>query len=821
MPEIIQVTSRKFFNQLTNGEDFTLNTSDFATHLLGSIGEKQKADITFTISWKSSSSPYNQFVVDFSTNTITRQSGSFIDDGFKIGDLFDAANNDPAIVNYLAIDGGTITFIDDTTIIYSGGTEIATYTTFGYMNINGRTALTGIKLFYGICENSLPATFLSKFDNSSQGFYASGLTTSPTAATKLGLPNSWVFNDVVEVYKVSSTTYTQTFRFTHVFTVTPFFLDGEQNNIEDIIDPSYFAQNESLKYVFRADINTVLSNPNTIHSFTDDLLLGEVAYYNENFNGFLNDFSTSQLQFSSGASLSDGVLIQDETEVYFTLESSSGIFSDTNTQVVVGFFYLAPQSEYSNTVATNGQENFIFYSKLVTADASPTPVDEGIMTDISAQFIDANTIDITFFIEFTATQKARLTTGGKYCIFVITEDHTKTAVLSNKVNLIVEVNNFDLYTDVPSLMTFERKSLQWIHPLDPFVSSGFTSLRMWNEDAFITRAVARLYYSTYSGANITDITGRLIGYNTADERWFELDSYSFDLSSVQTISGVQQMAINTPRAFLLPTGDPYLNAQINMGTALLNNYQDYEIYIPWKVRYEDFIANPNVPSDFFDSAETNNNQNYKASNYKLSPDWVVGVVYDITINNGVAGVDTLYRWHFATNSLHDYDEDGNAPAEWSCVINLYRESNNALISTGSTGLILEDENTIIEAVFTPVSGAGYLLNPWAALRMEVLNSGYLSIFELSSVTGRDYLANSPLIPLDTYVKTVIVQGATEVKVYGRIDASKIDPSQTYKISARLGGIQYGGPGTETILLTEAGDTSISEGGKIMLTEEPI
>ena len=70
MGQVIQVTSRKFFNQLTNGETFSSNTGDFATHLLGSIGERVKCDITFIVSWNSKANPFNVFNVDNTTNTI-------------------------------------------------------------------------------------------------------------------------------------------------------------------------------------------------------------------------------------------------------------------------------------------------------------------------------------------------------------------------------------------------------------------------------------------------------------------------------------------------------------------------------------------------------------------------------------------------------------------------------------------------------------------------------------------------------------------------------------------------------------------------------
>lgn len=827
MGQVIQVTSRKFFNQLTNDENFSSNTGDFATHLLGSIGERVKCDITFNVSWNSLSNPFNIFTtanLGGGVFSVTRASGSFIDDGMRIGDTVTAIDDNTAGT---IVSGGTIVFLDELvmnisgTYVWGGG-----YGNFAYMNIHGTTVLTAIKLFYGIVENSQPAEFVSMLDNTSMGFYASSLSAAPTTATPLSQPRSWFFDDVVTVTKVSSTTYTQTFRLTHEFVITPFFLDGEQNNIKNIIDPTYFQQNESLKYVFRSDLNTANSNPNTVHSFTDDLLLGEVAYYNENFNGFTNNFSTSNLGYVNASSLlsADGLLITQKTNVTFKLQTSAANFVDNTTALIVSVFYLCPQSEYSNTIATDGPENFMFYQKRVVCDStSPTPVANGDITNLTATFISTSQIDIEFDFELTATEQLRLTASGEFCISVIVETAGLSAVNSDKVNLIVDVNNFDLYTDVYQLMSFSRKSQLWIHPQNPFASSGFSSIRTWNEDAIMSKGICSLNYIQYPNANITSITGRMIGYNSADERWFELDSYSFDLSGVQTINGVQQISINTPRGFQLETGDPYLNAIIEMGNSLPNSFQEYNVYIPWKIRYEDFFANSNVPSDFFDSTQPNNNQNFKSSNYYLSPDWDVRIVYDITINNGTVGVDTLYRYHFAANDVHDYELDGNVTPDWSCIINLYRESNNQLISTGSTGLILQNENTKFEAVFTPATGAGYLLFPWACLRMETLNAGQNAIFELSSIASRNQLLNNFLIPESGFTAAKITQSAPNVTLTGIIDFTQLNPSTNYKLSARLGGSQYGGPGSDTVLTDEGGPSRprITEQGLIKLTEQPI
>ena len=86
---LLTVQSRKFFSQIKNGEDFSLLTGDFATHLKGNIMEKMRLVMQVDISWQSQATASNVFelVGAAGDNQITRASGSFIDDGFAVGDL--------------------------------------------------------------------------------------------------------------------------------------------------------------------------------------------------------------------------------------------------------------------------------------------------------------------------------------------------------------------------------------------------------------------------------------------------------------------------------------------------------------------------------------------------------------------------------------------------------------------------------------------------------------------------------------------------------------------------------------------------------------
>ena len=81
---MVTITSRKYFNQFNNGLNFDQNLTDFTIFLLGFIGQKMKRVTQIEIFWRSQSSSTNIFSV--LQNTITREEGSWIEDGFVIGD---------------------------------------------------------------------------------------------------------------------------------------------------------------------------------------------------------------------------------------------------------------------------------------------------------------------------------------------------------------------------------------------------------------------------------------------------------------------------------------------------------------------------------------------------------------------------------------------------------------------------------------------------------------------------------------------------------------------------------------------------------------
>ena len=107
------VTLREFRYEIKNGSSFTDNPTDFSSNLIGSTQERVQATTRVRVIWTARANAGDIFTIN--ANTLTRQSGSFIDDGFTIGDTIDILEQ-----NVFKATGVVITTIPDTVIVFTG-----------------------------------------------------------------------------------------------------------------------------------------------------------------------------------------------------------------------------------------------------------------------------------------------------------------------------------------------------------------------------------------------------------------------------------------------------------------------------------------------------------------------------------------------------------------------------------------------------------------------------------------------------------------------------------------------------------------------------
>lgn len=776
MPQVITVTSRKYFNQLKNGTNFNLNTGDFATHLLGCVAERLRYDVEFAVSWNSIATNIYPFtssdVIPGSVYRITRNSGSFIQDGLRINDTVDVI-------------GTTGTFTTDGVLIYVTDLEIhvqgafsGSHGEFIGMNILGKTPLESIKYFYGLIENGESTNYQSKIDNNDQFFYGENINTLTTLISG-GAFKSWIFNDRVEAEKTGTSIngYIQYFKVSHEFNVVPFYLDGQQQNLISKIPPQPYAGNGALKHVVKFELNSAITNPNTAHEFVDDILLGETGWFEERFNGLQNDeYRIDNVTYEDAVTTAsaDGLLIGNQTAVNFDLISDSGLFIDEETPAAVCVFKLASISDYqgsgNGTTTTTGKENFMLEICRALNDNNAESI--GIISELRIEFINANQLKIRAVVDLTNI--SGLNINDMFAISAIIEDSQKAAQDSDRVNLLVDVANFDNYPDIPGLLTWQDKQVS-IYTSSRGTTMGYTCYKGPVQDTILLEVYPIIKYDIHPTV-IERVYASFTAVNIATGQTIVLDGFEFNLNNVITVGVIPQINIVQPRNFNMEINHDFRNASIEMGGGTIGVEQEYTVKIPLKIRYEEYLPNNTVPTIFFNPSQQNNGLNFLSSNYFNQNGFTLQFSLTLELGNG-AGVTTNYVGTcILGNEVYDFFEDGNIPPDWSVEMKTYS------FATGNDlgGAILFNEQTLVEAVFTPSSGSIPFTNVInGVIRIEELNAGMSNIEEIDILYNR--IPGSKLIPLPGETGSRVEVTSTEIKVSCLVDHTRLDPNKTYTL----------------------------------------
>lgn len=244
----------------------------------------------------------------------------------------------------------------------------------------------------------------------------------------------------------------QKFRLTHSTVITPLFLASQYADLLATKKPDYFDAQNTLNYIAQLSIGRNLTNPNGLQVLTVATGKSNVGWFNERFNGGVNNYSISsvvltdvvaaatvaQLQF--GKDISVDIIIDNATD---------SPFSNTNTNYTFGFNYLPESEDEYQLNGFDQTRNFAFDSKSnVLGNGSVNGDNFGnnlqIIKTLTSTYISATQMKVTAVIRTGTDADTILQQGDfdRYMFWVITEKHSNTAVNSDKVNLLASVNSF-------------------------------------------------------------------------------------------------------------------------------------------------------------------------------------------------------------------------------------------------------------------------------------------------------------------------------------------------------------------------------------------
>lgn len=784
MPVETALYSLKVYNQHKNGENFASNTSDFNTDFAAIIGEKVRVDTQVNVTWWAEARYADEWEVQ--AGSIIRTTGDFENDGFAVGQSFQfyaaanwpirftAASEFTATIDTIQQGGKYLTFTVTVGAQVTTGSNLVDVGIWADLTATPTDAPDAVFFKWNLLPNGDNFSNISPQTDEAQTYYASSLTASDTAMSPEGSLQGWVSGSATA--QKESTSYeknTQTYLLKNSFVVLPYWGVSWLAYLQGSGKPPLYQQNTSLAYVFQAEFRHGLTTTTGAKTANVDGLIGLTGWFGESFGGITSDYSSGAATYTDTASAAakTGIQKYTKTTAAFTISKVSGSFS-AGQKVGVYISYL-PQSEteYQQTT-TQFADNFLYDVAFHTEGAGAT-IGSGIIKRCEAT-LNAGDLDIEIDTEYTSAEQLRLSAGDSYAIWVIVEDSALSAPNSDRAAVMVHANDYDVTANVPDLASWLQMNIfphQFDYGIDPGVS---TAMNLWNEDGILVDWSFSI--DTDKNVTVDAITFKLYAYNSSTGESFDLDSHSYNLGSVITSGGIQQINIDTTRGYVLKSGDQFNFIKSSVG-GFSSPTQIYSGAFAQKIKWQEWVQNLDVDTVFYDSAEENDNLNFKSDNYSGLNGYdihMVGIVTctgdDVNGTQGI-GVETLRS---SALTILDY---GQSDSTWTGTI--YTLDPDTLADLG--GEILGNKNTLFRVVWTETAD---ISSVYAIHRIESAGSASDNIKELSSLRLPPTSGNI-LIPKDGETLTTLTVVGSDIHSECLIDYTQLDPNKQYNISARI------------------------------------
>jgi hypothetical protein len=667
------------------------------------------------------------------------------------------------------------------------------------------TAFNGLKFAYNLVESG------SSFESLIDGEYQQ-LTTGAADCTVL-TPVNMAFTGILS-YQIGSATLTgmggtggtggtlgtfskQSFKIIHSTVITPFFLESQYADLLLGIKPDYFKSNNCLNYIGKIQLGRNLSNPNALQTLTIPSALSNIGWFNERFNGGVNNYSLSSLVLTKGAATVNALEFDTDITVEATIVNTvDSPFVAANTQYIFGFNYLPDgESDYQNN-GENQTTNFLFDSKRnVLSWGSLNGANYGtsmqVIKTLTSTFISSSSMKITAVINIGADAKAILQQGdfSRYQMWLITEKYSLNPSDSNKVNLLLQVSDFELNLTTSDII--ESDGLTFIqHPYqDDSGAVAGVDINVYPVDDIVANLPFHIDFTSHTaseGIKIKKIQSKILLKDANDvESDITFEDFSFSTAAYPIIGGqAQNIAFSQDRVFKIPTEIQKTilcerDFASDSGDDLYFTYQ-YPFMQRWEY-WESLAGIVSPPNGIFDNTKPLNGLNHLWYRFTTVTDWHLW--YDVIFTIEQNGVEFTQTISTEIKDSNDYDSN----AEWTNnTIKSYDITTDIEIESGGVQYIKGYEDVKIKASFEKVSG-GFptLANVGIVIWIETYeNGGISSIRRISSFRVLD--SQSWFKSTDTSDKIVVTNPSIGVYVGTcLLDYTKLPTNADYTLYARI------------------------------------
>lgn len=556
----------------------------------------------------------------------------------------------------------------------------------------------------------------------------------------------------------------------------------------------------------------VYNNPNCQikNNPKNTLLLGNVGWFDENFNQLPNNFTfTTPIYTNLSGDVVSGLDYANPVKVTTTISGIPNLSGSTRFQYGFAWLSLEEDNYKSNAypfhenykVSTGGQAATLSdVFPLSNVNNSPFPalrlgyssdgaamnasdiqfVQNGVNVDVSITF-RPNTAFATFMDALDETER-------KYVLWVSVGDQAPNTNQSDRVSLKLDFNT--LQTFIEPIGAYPGLTIEFLEHQQDYLDTPYVSNSILIEDDLLAKVKFRI--DTATGATIpipTKIAFGVLVENIATGLQYVLDSNTVNLAAYPLVT---QYNFDQNRGFKLGVGNDKNWFKVDYDST--NDSGTERGVLGWygfKTRWEDWIKRfPVPPNDFYDNTQPQNGLNNDWYHYFDTAGYTLNFFVNITAT--LNGSTVIYQ-NLRLMTVKDYDVNPiiTTAFKW------YRDNagvKGALLTGGTDpisglplGVIIDGENVWLDIECTRSSGT------WASVAstygincIEVdSGAGQFEFRQLSSIWLP--AVDNPLIPIPANTLAFLtLVSPTIIRVSCRVDSSKLIDSQRYKVTGRIG-----------------------------------
>lgn len=441
-------------------------------------------------------------------------------------------------------------------------------------NVYDTTPVTDIDLLYNLLANGVNDTYRSLTDtNALQRFTATGLDASDTMTEVSFSVNSnsygWVTNNLtgadtnseVKIVGDGITDFVQSFIITQTFTIAPFWIAQQFNNLVNGITPDIYP----LRYLCQIDARN--ETPEVIHTGGVSSTNGIGTWFDANNIGGLPDVYVSDITYQTADGAVEKLDFTKENTVRITLNSRSSCFANSPSETIfaVDFFYAPLNSDRYTATETTLRQNLLNDRVVINTTSAATDgqyfgTDYQVLKDVVIDDFSSSQLVVELKIDFATAIKDFLTglslENRCYGIVVTTQDiAVSTTAQSSRVSVLCDFQN----------MTYDPRNADLLEVGD-FVCYSFPQTVSGSHNNLLAMSgqpcIAQMPFQVL-GTAVDGVTPTLMSAGMAivmakeGEDDFVLEQYTFDASQAKKINGIQTIDSSVLRGYVTYDGDPF------------------------------------------------------------------------------------------------------------------------------------------------------------------------------------------------------------------------------------------------------------------------